>query len=302
MDIADFKKSLLKNMKAKELAAINFRKSYLVAKNAIELANGEVLASVEIINLSYNCIKIIYNKSTVDLKYTQLSPISRELIKSNFGFTTLDNVIYKNVQVIETDVSTVKFYNENGEIAIILFRRLPKDIQAILGYSADKEAEHEHQQAELKQRQKKQAEIEATKQAENKRKQIEQERQESWNQYIGLCGNGSQELNMARAKDYFNKLYQNKSIEWSGTISSIDNDGFDSMEAYCNLVVRVKMSPSDSFIADLMLYIPKEFKAQLLELNKGDSITFSGKIFSMGGRISDHIIKVYSFNAYRQNN
>ena len=117
----------------------------------------------------------------------------------------------------------------------------------------------------------------------------------TWEQYKRDCGVAAQEANEARAKSNFITKYKGKSIIWSGVIVSIDNDGFDRMEAYSELYVRVKMSPSDSIIADLKLRFPKKYKDRLLKLNKGDTITFLGTISSMGGSILDHVIIVSKF-------
>lgn len=121
---------------------IDFKKSALTAGNAIELADGDILYSAEIIKKSFEGISIKYSNRVIDLKYTQLSPTSRELIKSDFGFTTIDDVTYNNVQVIETGVSTVKFYNEKGEVEVLSFGHLPEEIQKLLGYSSAREAEY----------------------------------------------------------------------------------------------------------------------------------------------------------------
>jgi hypothetical protein len=128
-----------------------------------------------------------------------------------------------------------------------------------------------------------------------KEENIKKRRKSSWIQYRNVCGNKAQMANEARAKENFNKKYKGKSIVWSGVIVSIDNDGWDRMEAYSELIVCVKMSPSDSVFIDLNLRFPKKFKSKLLKLNKGDNITFWGEIYSMGGTFLPHVILVNKF-------
>ncbi len=117
----------------------------------------------------------------------------------------------------------------------------------------------------------------------------------SWAQYRASCGAKAQEENMARAKDTFNKYFSGRTVTWTGKVASIDNDGLDNMNAYSELIVRVKMSPSNSILADLTLRFPKKMKESILQLNKGDSISFTGKITTMGGSILDHEIVISSF-------
>ena len=129
-------------------ASVKALKAELIEKNGIELSNGNILYAVEIIKKSFDGITIKHNDSIIDLKYTQISSLSRESINSDFEFTTLDKCFYRNVKVIETSISTVKFYNSQDTIEEINFSRLPKNIQDELGYSAEAEAEYKRQARE----------------------------------------------------------------------------------------------------------------------------------------------------------
>lgn len=138
-------KKRLQDIAAFEHASWKALKAKLIEKKGIELSNGNILYFVEIIKKSFDGISIKHNDSIIDLKYNQISSLSRGSINSDFEFKTLDNCFYRNVKVIETSISTVKFYNSQDEMEEINFSRLPKDIQDKLGYSAEAEAEYKRQ-------------------------------------------------------------------------------------------------------------------------------------------------------------
>lgn len=114
----------------------------------------------------------------------------------------------------------------------------------------------------------------------------------TWEQYRSDCGTDAQEKNEARSKKIFLEKYKGKEVHWQGEVESIDNDGLDSMEAYSDYQVRIKMPNSDSILADILLRFPKANEGYVLSLNKGDIIEWKGIIIKMGGVILDHSINV----------
>lgn len=269
-----------KYLAKKSQDVIDYKKNILTTKNAIELADGNILHSAEIIKKTPTAISIKYNNRVIDLKYTQLSESSRKLIKSEFGFTTVEGITYNDVQVIGNGVSTLNFYNDKGEIEVVSFSNLPEKIQSLFGYSLEKENAYNKDRikhfeissaVELKSLQEHAAMI-----YENKRK----ERQNSWIQYIHVCGKAAQYENLLKAKQVFNEKYINNKICWDGEVVSI---GEYEDESRTGSVIEVKMTPTESvFSSDVsLIFLNNNLYKELLKLKKGNIIKFEGLLETM---------------------
>lgn len=112
----------------------------------------------------------------------------------------------------------------------------------------------------------------------------------TWEDYLTDCGLPAQKENEARSELVFRRRYQNQFVQWTGTVYSVKEalaDGF---------LIGVTMDPSESTLGadDLTLIAPTGMQAQVLELNKGDSITFLARLRGQGGFILNHRLELVS--------
>ena len=81
-----------------------------------------------------------------------------------------------------------------------------------------------------------------------------------------------------------------------GKVAEITNDlALTGHRKWSEDVVKVKMDPSDSFLADIKLKIPKTMNDKLKTFKKGQYIAFKGKIKHLGTKLSDHVVEVENF-------
>ena len=112
----------------------------------------------------------------------------------------------------------------------------------------------------------------------------------SWKKYHALCGaeNGKREENFEKIKG--------RTILWVGSIAEITKDiALGQNRRWAETVIRMKMKPSDSLVADVRLRIPKTMEDKMMALEKGQVIGFKGKIMYLGTRLSDHVVEVEKF-------
>ncbi len=111
----------------------------------------------------------------------------------------------------------------------------------------------------------------------------------TWREYMQDCGLEAQKTNSARTEKAFQEKYQGKVVNWTGKVYSVKNqligDGF---------MLDVVMKPTESKLegSDLTLDVPGTMKDRMLNLNKGDKITFYGRFTSQGGAFTNHILKL----------
>lgn len=113
----------------------------------------------------------------------------------------------------------------------------------------------------------------------------------TWEQFLGDCGLKAQEANQARTEKVFREKYLGKIIRWTGTVYSVQERNLSS-----GYTIHVLMQPTESVLGgpDLTLIAGERFKEQVLALNKGDVIRFSGNLIEQGGRILNHQIELTS--------
>ena len=112
----------------------------------------------------------------------------------------------------------------------------------------------------------------------------------TWKKYHAICGakNESREKNFEKIKGM--------SILWVGNIAEITKDiALGDNPRWLENVIRVKMDPSDSLVADCRLRIPKALKDKMMAVEKGQYIAFKGKINYLGTKLSDHVVEVENF-------
>ncbi len=111
----------------------------------------------------------------------------------------------------------------------------------------------------------------------------------SWDDYIKDCGHEAQKVNQARTEQAFREKYKGKSVAWSGKVTSVSEklggNGF---------TVGVAMNPTESAFgsSDILLSASDSFKDEVVALNNGDAIRFTGKMTSQGGAILNHQVEL----------
>ena len=81
-----------------------------------------------------------------------------------------------------------------------------------------------------------------------------------------------------------------------GKVAEITKDfALTEHRKWSETVMRVKMDPSDSMLADIKLKIPKSMKDKLMTFEKGQYVAFKGKIMYLGTTLSDHVVEVENF-------
>ena len=123
-----------------------------------------------------------------------------------------------------------------------------------------------------------------------KKKKSKSRRKLSWKKYHAICGgkNDSREANFEKAKG--------RTILWVGTVAEISKDvALGNNRYWAENVIRVKMDPSESLVADVRLRIPKAMAKKMMSFENGQHIAFKGKIMYMGTRLSDHVVEVENF-------
>ena len=127
-----------------------------------------------------------------------------------------------------------------------------------------------------------------------KKKSSKSKKKMTWKKYYALCGgkNGSREKNFEKIKG--------RTIFWVGSVAEITKDiALAENRRWAENVIRVKMEPSDSLVADVRLRIPKEMSERMMAFEKGQFIGFKGKIMYLGTRLSDHVVEVEKFKRAR---
>ena len=124
----------------------------------------------------------------------------------------------------------------------------------------------------------------------NAENQIKKKPKFTWKKYHHVCGkdNADRDANFEKIKG--------KTIVWKGKVAEITEDvALGNHRTWAGDVIRVKMDPSDSIVADVRLRIPKQMVNDMNRFSKGDFIGFKGKIMYLGSRLGDHIVEVEKF-------
>jgi hypothetical protein len=116
-----------------------------------------------------------------------------------------------------------------------------------------------------------------------------QESELSWTSYLADCGLKAQESNEARTEKLFRERYKGKVVHWSGIVDSVKEQEFSK-----GYYVGVRMTPTESALgaSDLTLSAVEQLQDKVLALEKGDNITFSGRLVAQGGRVVNHIVEL----------
>ena len=81
-------------------------------------------------------------------------------------------------------------------------------------------------------------------------------------------------------------------MAWSGAVVNVSEATFGG-----GYDVTVRMDPSDSLSADVILHVPASLHEKILSLNKGNRVAFTGRISSQGGLFSYHTVDVRAIEA-----
>ena len=117
----------------------------------------------------------------------------------------------------------------------------------------------------------------------------------SWKKYHTICGkkNSKRGVNFEKVKG--------QNIVWHGTVIEVIEDvSLSQNRRWSPEVIRLKMDPSDSLVADVRLRIPLQEESKMKKLKAGEILGFKGKVMYLGTRISDHIIEVDKFKRLRR--
>ena len=123
-----------------------------------------------------------------------------------------------------------------------------------------------------------------------KKKNAKSKRKLTWKKYYAACSgkNDSREENFEKIKG--------TTVLWVGTVAEITKDvALGASRQWDENVIRVKMDPSESLVADVRLRIPKELANKMNVFENGQHIAFKGKIMYMGTKLSDHVVEVQNF-------
>ena len=129
-----------------------------------------------------------------------------------------------------------------------------------------------------------------SRQNQTKKRSSKAKKRLNWKKYHAVCGakNDSRESNFDQVKGI--------TIYWVGAIAEITKDpALSENRRWAENVIRVKMDPSDSLVADVRFRIPKDKKDKMESFEKGQYIAFMGKIMYLGTRLSDHVVEVQNF-------
>ena len=112
----------------------------------------------------------------------------------------------------------------------------------------------------------------------------------NWKKYYAICGAKNDER-----EENFEKI-KGKTVLWVGTLAEITKDlALTDNPRWAENVIRIKMDPSDSLVADVKLRIPKAMTDKMMALEKGQYVAFKGKIMYLGTKLSDHLVEVENF-------
>ena len=112
----------------------------------------------------------------------------------------------------------------------------------------------------------------------------------SWKKYHAVCGmkNKSREKNFDKVKG--------TNIFWIGKVAEITKDlALTDHRKWMEKVIRLKMEPSESLVADIRLRIPKALTTKMEKVEKGQYLGVKGKIMHLGTRLGDHVVEVENF-------
>jgi hypothetical protein len=113
----------------------------------------------------------------------------------------------------------------------------------------------------------------------------------TWTEFQSDCGLAAQRINDAKSEALFRQKYLGRKVEWSGRVVSVS-------EAIVGggYRVAVKMDPSESLNADLVLNAPAGLRETILSLEKDNVVTFIGQLRAQGGQFSDHQVNLTSLS------
>ena len=94
----------------------------------------------------------------------------------------------------------------------------------------------------------------------------------SWSEINSIYNIKSRDTDLQKKEQW--KRFKGKRVNWSGEVASI-SDGFG------GLTLQIKMN-SSAFVSDLLIRLKRSERAKALRLQKGDSVTFSGKLDDWG--------------------
>jgi len=118
------------------------------------------------------------------------------------------------------------------------------------------------------------------------------ESQINWDDYLADCGLKAQEANEAKTEKLFREKYKGKPVSWTGVVDSVRekplSEGF---------AIGVQMKPTESVLgsADVSLFADKDLQDQVLNIKRGNTIKFSGKLEAQGGHLLNHTIALDNF-------
>lgn len=110
----------------------------------------------------------------------------------------------------------------------------------------------------------------------------------TWQEYMRACGIKAQQANEARTVQLFAEQYQDKVVRWTGTIQGVIPALIGS-----GSIISIQMHPTESIQSDIILRMPRS--VDVTRFNKGDTISFVGRIRRQGGTITDHEIEFIRF-------
>lgn len=94
----------------------------------------------------------------------------------------------------------------------------------------------------------------------------------SWDEIDAIYNVKSDNTELHKKEEW--KKFKGKRVNWSGEVSSISDD-------FGGLTLQIKMN-RDTFSSDLLIYLKRSERAKALRLQKGDSVTFAGKLDDWG--------------------
>jgi hypothetical protein len=111
---------------------------------------------------------------------------------------------------------------------------------------------------------------------------------QTWEQYLNHCGVKAQKANQARTEKVFREEYKGKTVSWFGVVHSVSEN------LLSGFTVGVSMSPTESEFgsSDITLSVPGSFKDAIVDLNKGNTIRFTGRLTGQGGVFLDHQVEL----------
>lgn len=107
----------------------------------------------------------------------------------------------------------------------------------------------------------------------------------TWADYRKKCGMAAQKENEATSEAVFRKEYAGRDVVWSGSVVAVSESVLGG-----GYSVTIRMQPSDSLVADVLLNVPKSLEGSILALKEGDTVKFTGRIKSQGGPFSYHTL------------